>query len=88
MTMRLRIVAYTKPRFPDLFPDRPTIHVAGETCAAGIGAPPRLVHGTVSMMIDGSVRWRLVRSTTLHVECSLTSLVGGYTGIMCGWQRR
>ncbi|KAM5532007.1 hypothetical protein V8D89_014341 [Ganoderma adspersum] len=62
--MFLRITGYSAPSLPHLFPDRPTIHIAGEMGGGGwVGSfdgadeDVRRVHGTVSMLPDGNVRW-------------------------------
>ncbi|KAI1787250.1 hypothetical protein LXA43DRAFT_926453 [Ganoderma leucocontextum] len=62
--MSLRITGYSAPSLLQLFPDRPTIHVVGEMGGGGwVGSfdgadeDVRRVHGTVSMLSDGNVRW-------------------------------
>ena len=66
MPTSLRITGYSAPALA-AFPDRPTIHVEGEMGGAGwVGSidvnddDVRHVHGSVSMLPDGSVRWSLV----------------------------
>ena len=67
--LSLRITGYSAPSLPHLFPDRPTIHVAGEMGGGGwVGSfdgadeDVRRVHGMVSMLPDGNVRWSTVRA--------------------------
>lgn len=62
----IRIVGYDPPAVP-AYPDRPTIRIEGEMGGAGWqGAPDgtnedvRWIHGTVSVVADGSIRWRIV----------------------------
>ena len=64
--MSLRITHYSAPALA-AHPDRPTIHVEGDMGGAGwVGGVEahdddvRRVHGAVSMLPDGSVRWSLV----------------------------
>ena len=72
--MFLRITGYSAPSLPDLYHDRPTIHVEGEMGGAGwIGSVDvgndndiRRVHGTVSMLASGEVRWSIVRGRSLR----------------------
>ena len=66
--MSLRIVGYGPPSVCK-YPDRPTLLVEGEIGgAAWVGAiiagedDIRRVHGAVSMLPDGNVRWQLVRA--------------------------
>ena len=66
--MSLRITGYSAPSLSQLFPDRPTIHVEGEMGGGGwvgsfdgIDEDVRRVHGMVSMLPDGNVRWSTVR---------------------------
>ncbi|TFY57653.1 hypothetical protein EVJ58_g6898, partial [Rhodofomes roseus] len=42
------------------FPDRPTLHIEGETAANGATGTVRRLQGTVSVVKDGSVHWRIV----------------------------
>ena len=67
--MRLRIKSYSPCRIPgcEQFPE---IHVVGETLPGVIPGRPRRMHGTVSMIADGSVRWNLVSSAILAL-CAL-----------------
>jgi len=58
LPLRLRVVSYSPSPVP-AYPDRPTIHIEGET--SGSAQETRKVRGTVSVIADGSVRW----STTL-----------------------
>ena len=62
--MRLRIVGYT-PSEVASFPDRPTIHVEGETAGPAGSSTTRKVHGSVMMIADGSVRWMLVSTRAI-----------------------
>ena len=64
--MRLRVSHYTAPTNSD-FPGRPCIHVVGETAGSGHTNHVRKIHGMVSMLADGSVRWNLVKSATTCV---------------------
>ena len=72
--MSLRITGYSAPSLPGLYHDRPTIHVEGEMGGAGwIGSADidhdddiRRVHGTVSMLASGEVRWSIVRGRSLR----------------------
>ena len=64
--MSLRITGYGSPAVA-AYPDRPTILIAGEMGGAGwVGnvsgneEDVRRVHGSVSMLPDGSVRWSMV----------------------------
>ena len=64
--MSLRITGYGPPAVT-AYPDRPTILIAGEMGGAGwVGnvsgnsEDVRRVHGSVSMLPDGSVRWSMV----------------------------
>ncbi|KAL6310214.1 hypothetical protein BKA93DRAFT_721777 [Sparassis latifolia] len=65
--LRLRIVGYGPPAIPTHV-DRPTIKVEGEMGGAGwVGVPEvnddvRKIHGTVSTIADGSIRWSLYSS--------------------------
>lgn len=62
----LRITGYSPSPIP-AYPNRPTIHVEGEMGGAGWEGDVNLadedirrVHGTVSVLADGSVRWSIV----------------------------
>ncbi|KAH9840524.1 uncharacterized protein C8Q71DRAFT_721069 [Rhodofomes roseus] len=57
--MRLRVASYGPPPVP-AFPDRPTLHIEGETAANGATGTVRRLQGTVSVVKDGSVHWRIV----------------------------
>ena len=57
--MRLRVVGFTPSEIPE-FPDRPTIHVEGETAGPAGSSSVRKVHGQVGMIADGNIRWTLV----------------------------
>ena len=57
--MRLRIKSYSPCDVPG-YTHLPTIHITGETLGSAI--PTRKIHGTVSMIGDGSVRWTTVRA--------------------------
>ncbi|KAI0739991.1 hypothetical protein C8Q80DRAFT_1357624 [Daedaleopsis nitida] len=66
--MSLKIISYSAPTL-GAYPDRPTIHVKGEMGGGGwVGnieandEDIRQIHGTVSMLPDGSVRWSLTSS--------------------------
>ena len=68
MPVRLRVVGYGTPAVA-AYPDRPTIVVEGEMGGQDFeghtDATPddiRRVHGTVSMLSTGHVRWCLVSS--------------------------
>ncbi|EIW53100.1 uncharacterized protein TRAVEDRAFT_53514 [Trametes versicolor FP-101664 SS1] len=61
--LSLRITGYSPSPNP-VYADRPTIHVEGEMGGAGwdgnvdlADEDVRRVHGSVSMLVDGSVRW-------------------------------
>lgn len=69
--MRLRVVGYGAPAVA-AYPDRPTIIVEGEMGGQDFEGHPddtpddiRRVHGTVSMLSTGHVRWRLVGNQSL-----------------------
>ena len=74
--MRLRIKSYSKSEIPE-YAHLPTIHFVGETTGATIHGQPRSIHGTVSVIADGSVRWVLVSSVVLFSP--LSSLTGIHT---------
>lgn len=64
--LSLRITGYSPSPIP-AYADRPTIHVEGEMGGAGwdgnvdlADEDVRRVHGSVSMLADGSVRWCIV----------------------------
>ncbi|OBZ73031.1 hypothetical protein A0H81_07263 [Grifola frondosa] len=66
--LRLRVVGFSEPAVAR-YADRPTIHVEGEMGGAwweeqddGMEGDVRKVHGTVSVIADGSVRWCLYSS--------------------------
>ncbi|KAM5541565.1 hypothetical protein V8D89_004755 [Ganoderma adspersum] len=61
ISMRLRIKCYSKSEIPE-YAHLPTIHFVGETTGATIHGQPRSLHGTVSVIADGSVRWVLYSS--------------------------
>ncbi|PIL32502.1 hypothetical protein GSI_05205 [Ganoderma sinense ZZ0214-1] len=61
ISMRLRIKSYSKSEIPE-YAHLPTIHFVGETTGATIHGQPRSLHGTVSVIADGSVRWVLYSS--------------------------
>ncbi|TFK81218.1 hypothetical protein K466DRAFT_591391 [Polyporus arcularius HHB13444] len=56
--MRLRIKSYSPCTIPG-YEHLPTIHVVGETLRELMPGRPRKMHGTVSIIADGSVRWTL-----------------------------
>ncbi|KAI0704395.1 hypothetical protein C8T65DRAFT_653863 [Cerioporus squamosus] len=56
--MRLRIRSYSPCSIPG-YEHLPTIHVVGETLRGVMPGRPRKMHGTVSIIADGSVRWTL-----------------------------
>lgn len=67
MPVSLRITGYSPSPIP-AYADRPTIHVEGEMGGVGwdggidiADEDIRRVHGTVSVLVDGSVRWSIVR---------------------------
>ena len=71
MPLRLRVVGYGEPAVA-AYPDRPTILFEGEMGGQGFegnpeGTPDEIcrVHGTVSMLSTGHVRWSLVRAPSL-----------------------
>lgn len=61
--LTLRIVKYTPCLVPG-YEDRPTIHVqgwmGGEMWEGGMDQ--RKIEGTVSVIADGSIRWKMVRA--------------------------
>ncbi|KZT03047.1 uncharacterized protein LAESUDRAFT_751817 [Laetiporus sulphureus 93-53] len=66
--VRLRVVGYGPPAVPE-YPDRPTILIEGETGGADWEGHDgdddddiRRIHGTVSMIADGNVRWAMYTS--------------------------
>ncbi|RPD52545.1 hypothetical protein L226DRAFT_541096 [Lentinus tigrinus ALCF2SS1-7] len=58
IAMRLRIQSYSPCTVPG-YEHLPTIHVIGETVRGAVSGRPRKMHGTVSIVADGSVRWNL-----------------------------
>ncbi|PCH34618.1 hypothetical protein WOLCODRAFT_124744 [Wolfiporia cocos MD-104 SS10] len=63
--LRLRVVGYDPPA-TSAFPDRPTLKIEGESGGPdwagspdGEGDDVRRIHGSVSMLADGHVRWSL-----------------------------
>ncbi|KAI0706694.1 hypothetical protein C8Q76DRAFT_629597, partial [Earliella scabrosa] len=74
VSMSFRISHYSaSPLFA--FPDRPTIHLAGDMGGVGrVGSVDvhdnnvRRVHGAVSMLPDGSVRWSLMSTAPNSTE--------------------
>ncbi len=75
--MRLRIKSYSKAEVPE-YAHLPTIHFVGETTGATIHGQPRSLHGTVSVIADGSVRWVLVSLPFLLLRYSIAA--------DCGWR--
>lgn len=57
--MRLRAAGFAPPANPR-FPDRPTIIVEGETAANAVTGVVRRLEGTVAVVSDGSIYWRIV----------------------------
>ncbi len=62
--MRLRIKSYSPCTIPG-YEHLPTIHVVGETLRELMPGRPRKMHGTVSIIADGSVRLTLVCASTI-----------------------
>jgi len=58
MPMRFRVASYSPSTVP-AYPDRPTIHVVGETSGMNSNGPLRKLKGTVRVVADGSVWWSL-----------------------------
>lgn len=97
--LTLRIVKYTPCLVPG-YADRPTIHVqgwmGGEMWEGGMDQ--RKIEGTVSVIADGSIRWKMLSSTEDPVEwewCSEGVQVGsgdgarsgcGVLGLWTGWR--
>ena len=73
--MRLRIKSYSKSEIPE-HAHLPTIHFVGETTGATIHGQPRSIHGTVSVIADGSVRWVLVSLVVLFSLLPLLTAIG------------
>ena len=73
ISMRLRIKSYSKSEVPG-YAHLPTIHFVGETTGATMHGQPRSLHGTVSVIGDGSVRWVLVSPVLLLLSTSLSPL--------------
>ncbi|EMD36004.1 hypothetical protein CERSUDRAFT_115937 [Gelatoporia subvermispora B] len=91
--MRLRAVKYTRPTNP-AYPDRPTIHIWGETAGSGQGHVRR-IKGTVCTIADGSIRWCLTSSvdggqaeewTTEGVQLGGVASAMGILGLWTGVQ--
>jgi len=61
--MNLRVHHYTAAEVPE-YSDRPTIHVAGDTAGPAGSSSVRRMRGTIGMIADGSIRWRLYSSAT------------------------
>ena len=86
--MRLRIKSYSPCCIPDCeqFPD---IHVVGETLPRVIFGRQRMMHGTVTMISDGSVRWNLVSSAVV-APCALAERMSdrAHLAVLYGGGRR
>ncbi|CCM00206.1 uncharacterized protein FIBRA_02234 [Fibroporia radiculosa] len=57
--MRLRVVSFS-PSLVPAYPNRPTLHVEGETAGGTPQGPVRKLQGTVGVVADGSIRWTLL----------------------------
>ena len=66
--MRLRAAGFAPPANPR-FPDRPTIIVEGETAANAVTGVVRRLEGTVAVVSDGSVHWRIVLVSYVSCAC-------------------
>ncbi|KAI0739862.1 hypothetical protein C8Q80DRAFT_1274893 [Daedaleopsis nitida] len=67
ISMNLRIKSYSPSDMPG-YTHLPTINIEGETTGASISGQPRRMHGTVSVIADGSVRWTTYSTVEGGVE--------------------
>lgn len=67
VSMRLHITSYS-PAAVKEYAHLPTIHIEGETVGSGANVRHRSMHGTVSVVADGSVRWQIVSCAALPLS--------------------